>query len=120
MFRKLEQYAKHSALNFGQVAQGLRFLLTHPDMDRAASPGTLKHMAKSAPYRMRRIGNDLFFALIPPHWHHTPDELASLQPFSLWHWFQAGYRPYRFRESGEWLPRHEATREARWDPRCKE
>jgi hypothetical protein len=116
----LEEYLKHSALNLGQAVQGLRFLLTHPDVDLAAPRGTLKHMAAALPLRTRRVGNDLFFALIPPHWHHTRDELESLHSQSTMRWFQAGYSPYRFAETGEYLPRSEATREPRWDPRCND
>jgi hypothetical protein len=115
-----EEYAKHSALNFGQALQGMRYLLTHPDMDRISPPGTMRHMLHAVPLRLKRIGNDLFFALLPPHWHHSADELATLQSMPVSEWFQAGYGPYRFSEHGGRLAGHEIVRDARWDPRCRE
>jgi len=36
MLRFLEEYLKHFALNFGQALQGLRYIATHPDIDRLA------------------------------------------------------------------------------------
>ena len=39
MLMWLEEYVKHAALYFGQAAQGMRYLLTHPDIDRIASRG---------------------------------------------------------------------------------
>jgi len=120
MFSFFEEYVKHSALNFGQAAQGFRFLLTHPDADSLARPGTVRHAVAALPIRAKRIANDLFFAVIPPHWHHTDRELKSLHGYSVKQWFDAGYGPYRFTETGEYLPAHEITREPRWDPRCKE
>src|SRR5688572_10668049 len=39
----LEEYAKHTALNFGQVMQGVRYFYSHPDCDEAAARGTFKH-----------------------------------------------------------------------------
>src|SRR5262249_32678184 len=74
----LEEYAKHTALNLGQALQGLRYLTSHPDVDERAPRGTIRHAAMSAALRSRRIANDLFFAVIPPHWHHTPEELAQM------------------------------------------
>lgn len=120
MFSFLEEYVKHSALNFGQVAQGFRFLLTHPDVDSVASPGTIRHAATALPLRARRIANDLFFALIPPHWHHTSQELASLHHHATRKWLEAGYSPYRFSETGEYLAGDQITHEPRWDPRCRD
>lgn len=116
----MEEYLKHSALNFGQALQGIRFLFTHPDIDRIAPPGSLRHVAHAVPLRLKRIGNDLFFALLPPRWHHSREELATLHGLPVRRWFQAGYGPYRFSESGDLLPRAEATHEPRWDPRCRE
>lgn len=115
----LELYLKHSALNFGQVAQGLRYLFSHPDADAVAPVGTPRHKAKSVALRAKRIGNDLLFALIPPQSHHQPDELAALRPLSVRQWFEAGYAPYRFAETGERLPPDQVVREPRWDPRCE-
>ena len=118
MSKWIEEYAKHAALNFGQASQGLRYLLTHPKADRIAKRGTIRHMLLSLKLRSKLVANDLFFAILPPHWHHTKEQLASLHAVSLKRWFQAGYGPYRFAETGELLPLHEVFREPRWDPRC--
>lgn len=118
MFSRIEEYFKHSALNFGQTLHGLRFLLTHPQVDRIAPPGTVRHIAHAIPLRLKRIGNDLFFTLIPPHWHHSREELDSLRQWPASHWFQCGYGPYRFTETGERRSDPERCPEPRWDPRC--
>jgi len=119
MFRFLEEYAKHFALNIGQALQGIRYFLSHPDFDRVAVKGSTRHMRLSISLRSKRVANDLFFALIPPHWHHTKDELVQMTrvPFSLW--FQYGYCAWRFTDTGEpkiYLP---PDIDKRWDPRCK-
>jgi len=120
MLSFLEEYLKHSALNFGQAAQGLRYLLTHPDMDAVAPPGTLRHRAKSLRLRAGRVGNDLVFPLIPPHWHHSREECRSFRAFPVKQWFMAGYAPCRFTETGRMLVPGERVREPRWDPRCRD
>ena len=120
MFLWLEEYLKHSALNLGQALQGLRFLLTHPDIDGIAPPGTFRHVLHAIPLRLKRIANDLFFAVLPPHWHHTRGELATLRLLPVRSWFQCGYGPYRFAETGEMLSDAAMVREPRWDPRCKD
>lgn len=114
------EYLNHSALNFGQALHGLRFLFTHPDVDRIAPPRTVKHAAHAAPLRLRRIANDLFFAILPPRWHHTRAELQVFHQSPARRWFQAGFGPYRFTESGDPVPEAEIVREVRWDPRCKD
>ncbi len=43
MLRFFEEYSKHSALNLGQVPQGLRYLFSHPDLDTITPKGTLPH-----------------------------------------------------------------------------
>ncbi len=117
MRRFLEEYAKHSALNLGQALQGARYLLSHPDVDRLAPRGSFRHAWLSARLRAARIGNDVFFASIPPHWHHSREELAALCPISLASWFQYGYCAWRFTETGE--PKADLTGvDRRWDPRC--
>jgi hypothetical protein len=118
MMRFLEEYIKHSALNLGQTLQGIRFFFSHPDIDRAAPRGSLKHAALSARLRLKRILNDLFFALIPPHWHHTKEELGSMTKTPILRWFQYGYCAWRFEESGE-LKRDLTGVDKRWDPRCQ-
>ena len=76
MFRFLEEYLKHFALNLGQALQGVRYLFSHPDVDEIASRGSVGHAVRSAGLRSKRVFNDLFFALIPPHTHHSRDELG--------------------------------------------
>ena len=44
----LEEYAKHSALNFGQVLHGALHLGSHPDIDPVANHGTFRHFYRSA------------------------------------------------------------------------
>jgi hypothetical protein len=118
MLRFLEQYAKHSALNLGQALHGARHLFSHPDVDARAPRGTAIHALLSAQLRSKRLLNDVFFTLIPPHWHHSQAELAARTPISLARWFQYGYCTWRFTESGE--PKPDLTNvDRRWDPRCK-
>ena len=118
MFHFLEEYAKHSALNFGQVCQGLRYLFSHPDFDSVAARGTLRHALLSVRLRSKRIANDLLFTLLPPQWHHTPEELAPMTKISSLTWFRCGYSPWRFAETGELLATLPVDIDKRWDPRC--
>jgi hypothetical protein len=115
----IEQYAKHAALNFGQALQGLRYVHSHPDIDREAPRGSVVHLARSLGLRLRRVANDLFFATIPPHWHHTADELCGMQAVSFRRWFDYGYCAWQFTETGELKADAGAAADKRWDPRCK-
>lgn len=118
MRRWLEEYAKHTALNLGQALQGIRYFYSHPDADLLASRGSFKHVALSGAIRFKRVANDLFFAAIPPHWHHTPSELKVLCEVPLARWFQYGYCAWRFTDSGS--PKADLSEvDKRWDPRCK-
>jgi len=114
----LEEYAKHSALNFGQVLHGVVHVGSHPDIDEIAARGSLPHVVLSVLLRTRRLGNDLFFAVIPPHWHHTPDELRVIRTVPIGKWFFYGFAAWRFTESGAVKPDLSAA-DRRWDPRCK-
>ena len=118
MLRFTEEYAKHLALNLGQALQGLRYLLSHPDCDPIAPRGSLRHAALSARLRSKRVVNDLFFALIPPHWHHSREELAQMRKTPISRWFQYGYCAWAFAESGEPLASLPPNLDKRWDPRC--
>jgi hypothetical protein len=118
MFRFLEEYLKHFALNFGQALQGIRYFFSHPDIDEAARRGTVRHAVLSAILRSKRVVNDLFFALIPPHSHHTREELSSMRHTPALRWFQYGYCAWRFTESGE-IKEDLAGVDKRWDPRCR-
>ena len=113
----LEEYAKHSALNLGQVAHGLRYFYSHPDMDRLAPRGSLGHFRRSLQLRVTRAGNDFFYALIPPHWHHSPEELRTMHRVSLKKWFSLGYAQWRYTETGETRTDPENA-DPRWDARC--
>lgn len=117
--RFLSEYIRHGALNLGQALQGIRYLYSHPDIDEVAARGTLRHGALSLRMRSKLVANDLFFAVIPPHWHHTPEELREMTSIPLGRWFQYGYCAWRFDESG--APREilSPDLDRRWDPRCK-
>ena len=54
MFRFLEEYLKHFALNLGQALQGVRYLFSHPDVDEIASRGSVGHAVRSAGLRRAR------------------------------------------------------------------
>jgi hypothetical protein len=118
MLRFFEEYAKHFALNFGQALQGMRYFFSHPDFDPLATRGSLRHAALSARLRSKRVANDLFFALIPPHWHHTREELAQMRSTPIVRWFQYGYCAWRFTETGEPWNDLPVDVDKRWDPRC--
>ena len=118
MLNWVEEYLKHFALNLGQALQGVRYLWSHPDIDGIAPRGQLRHALLSCRLRTRRIANDLFFALIPPHWHHTREELSGMCRTPFLRWFQYGYCAWRFTDNG--TPRDDLTGvDRRWDPRCK-
>lgn len=115
----LEEYAKHSVLNLGQALHGVAHFGSHPDVDGAAPRGSLRHFLLSARLRARRLGNDLFFAAIPPHWHHTPEELRALRSVPIEKWFFYGFAAWRFTASGD-VKADISTSDRRWDPRCKQ
>ena len=114
----LEEYAKHAVLNLGQALQGLRYFFSHPDIDAQSPRGTLGHAMRSARKRGRLVANDLFFAAIPPHWHHSPQELQGMCAISAARWFQYGYCAWRFDEAGKEKPDLTGA-DRRWDPRCR-
>lgn len=114
----IEEYVKHTALNLGQALHGMRHWTSHPDIDARAARGTARHLALSVALRSKRIANDLFFAAIPPHWHHTREELAQIAAVSTRRWFRYGYCAWRFDDTG--APRADLTGvDTRWDPRCE-
>ena len=117
MLQFFEEYIKHFALNFGQALQGLRYFLSHPDADRLSPRGALKHGLLSARLRSKRVANDLIFALLPPRWHHTREELGAMSRISVSRWFAYGYCAWRFTDSGE-VKEDLSSVDRRWDPRC--
>ena len=114
-----EAYIKHAALNLGQALQGIRYLHSHPDADCQAARGSLRHLVRSCEIRTRRVLNDLFFATIPPHWHHSEEELVQLTKVPMTLWFQYGYCAWRFDETGKRKEHLPQDVDRRWDPRCK-
>jgi len=117
MRRFFEDYAKHTALNFGQALQGVRYVFSHPEVDARAARGTLRHVSQSVRLRLRRIANDLFFAALPPQWHHSKEELLAMRAVSIGRWFQYGYCAWRFDQNGN--AKTDLTGvDRRWDPRC--
>jgi hypothetical protein len=118
MLQFFEEYTKHFALNFGQARQGILYFFSHPDVDGLSPRGSLKHILYSASVRSRRVANDLFFALLPPHWHHTREELHAMSGIPISRWFQYGYCAWRFTESGE-VKADLTGIDRRWDPRCQ-
>ena len=118
MIPMIQAYYKHFALNFGQALQGLHYLGTHPDVDAVAARGTVRHALLSIQLRSRRVLNDLFFALIPPQWHHTDEELKAMLSIPARQWFQYGYCAWRFTDTGIVKENLEGV-DRRWDPRCR-
>jgi len=113
-----EEYGKHAALNFGQALHGLRHIASHPRIDRTARRGTVRHAWRSIGLRAKLVANDMLFAILPPRWHHSDEELQAIRTLPLTRWFLAGLAPYRLDEKGELLPAEQVRREPRWDPRC--
>ena len=113
------EYLKHSVLNLRQARQGVRYFYSHPDIDRIAKRGTLKHVLCSIILRVSLILNDFYFAIWSPHWHHTKEEIQSFHLASTKRWFQYGYCAWRFDDNGG-FKELTGQEDRRWDPRCKE
>lgn len=92
----IEEYWKHTALNLGQAVRDIRFIYYHPDADRLAKEGTLKHYAYSVFRRIKSFENNAFYSIIPPHWHHTAEDLVGMQPATAREWFLHGYAPWTY------------------------
>jgi hypothetical protein len=119
MRRFIDEYFKHAALNLGQALQGIRYFHSHPDADKQAERGSARHLMLSCRMRAKRVVNDLFFAAIPPQWHHSRAELAQMTEISSALWFQYGYCAWRFDETGQPKPDLPPNVDRRWDPRCE-
>jgi len=117
MFEWIEEYAKHATLNFGQALQGLRYLLTHPRVDRVAERGSLGHAWLSLKMRSGLVANDLFFAILPRRCPPARGVGGGFRAVPCRRRFQCGDWAGRFPDPG-------ALREdlpggaSRWDPRC--
>ena len=94
--RFLLEYWKHTALNIGQVARDFRYFYYHPAADKIANDGSAKHYAWSAVFRAKSLGNNLFYSLIPPHWHHSRSELEAMHEGTSRQWFLHGYAPWSY------------------------
>jgi hypothetical protein len=81
--QKTEEYVKHTALNLGQAARAVVNLhKMHPDES---------DLPRSIRRSLLELANNLYYAIIPPHTHHTPDELKDLARLRVWEWFLCGY-----------------------------
>jgi hypothetical protein len=87
----LDEYGKHTALNAGQAAHDLRYLFNHPGANAVADKGTLQHKWESAKRRIPSFAQNAFYAAIPPHWHHTDENLKLMDAASAKEWFLHGY-----------------------------
>jgi hypothetical protein len=92
----LDEYWKHTALNLGQATRDIRFFYYHPAADSLVKGGTLTHGLYSMLKRAESLGNNLYYAIIPPHGHHTSSDLRSMSSAPARLWFLHGYAPWRF------------------------
>ena len=92
----VEEYWKHTALNLGQAARDVRYFYYHPEADRIATEGSPKHVAFSFIKRVGSLSNNLFYSIIPPHLHHTREQLGCMTQASTKAWFLHGYAPWKF------------------------
>jgi len=79
----IEDYAKHSTMNLGQVLRHLRYLTDLPDTPRLEA---LKQ-------RLRWIANDLYYTVTPGQWHHTQAELDELSKYTYADLLKMGFDP---------------------------
>ena len=79
----IEDWAKHSTLNFGQILHHLKHLTDLPDTPRIEA---LKQ-------RLAYIANDALFAVLPPQTHHTPEQIAELRKYSYLQLLRMGIDP---------------------------
>ncbi len=92
----LEQYFKHSALNLGQAARDLRYFYFHPNADKLNSKSRAFHYFYSFLLRTRSFGKNIFYSVIPPHFHHKREDLEYMLPASESEWFLHGYAPWAY------------------------
>lgn len=97
-FSVIEEYWKHTALNLGQAVRDLRYFYCHPDADKYATEGSSKHVFYSFGRRVRSFGTNLFYSVIPPHWHHTKEDLQYISPASAIELFLHGYAPWNYED----------------------
>ena len=79
----IEDWAKHSTLNIGQVLRHVRYLFDLPDTPRL----------QAAKQRAKWIVNDLIYAALPPQTHHTPEQIEELTGLTYTELLKMGYDP---------------------------
>ena len=80
----IKDYAKHSALNLGQVLRHLKYLT---DL-----PGT-NNKLEATKKRLRYIINDLYYTVTPGQWHHSQEELDELSKYKYKDLLKMGFDP---------------------------
>ena len=90
----LGDYARHSALNLGQATRDVRYLGEHPNADKVAPKGSVKHVVSSVIARAPSLTSNLYYSALPPQLHHTEEELSESRGKSLKQLFREGYNPW--------------------------
>lgn len=93
-----DEYIKHTFLNLGQAARDIRYFYYHPDADKNPLIGRSSHFLLSLFLRLKNLANNLFYALIPPHWHHSKEELMNMTSGTVKEWFLYGYAPWEYKD----------------------
>jgi hypothetical protein len=83
------EYGQHSRLNLGQAARDARWMFDHPDAD---SP------LDAARIRLPSLAKNLFYSRIPPHLHHSKEELAPFEHTNAKDLFMYGYAPWNHKD----------------------
>ena len=91
---KIREYLIHTSLNLGQAFRDLRFFYYHPRVDKIAEVGSTKHYLYSFFYRIKSLWDNIYYSIIPPHWHHSSEELKKMRTGSILQWFIHGYAPW--------------------------
>jgi hypothetical protein len=73
----------------------LRYFFDHPNAEKVARPGTAKYAAASASSRVPSAFSNAWYTVIPPHLHHTEEELRDMTDrLQLRRFFMEGYDPW--------------------------
>ncbi len=105
---RLREYYTHAALNLGQAARDLRYLVDHPHADRIAPHGSPHHVAASITARVPSLASNLYYAALPPQLHHTPEELRETIHATAKEHFLHGYKPWKYKMPGDTERQEEA------------
>jgi hypothetical protein len=90
-----ECYLKHTALNVGQLTRDIRFFYYHPKAENKFAP-SIRRLTCAVTLRIESFFINLYYSLLPPHFHHTNEELTELKKSTLIHWFLFGYAPWNY------------------------